>query len=100
MRLESGKEAARAVTQAGQVLGSQQLFPGDLVAFTAGAEHYALDEGDVTVGPCTVTTVVGPGERVEDAFARASVAASTMLEAEYRQKIKSFKKRSVEARQL
>ncbi len=94
-RIEQGAAALRANAP---TENKQPLFPDDTVGFTAGEERYSLDEGDVVIGPIMVTTIVGPGERPEDAFARASVAANTMLEAEFRTKIAAFKKRSAEAR--
>jgi hypothetical protein len=79
---------------------SEKAFPGDTVSFTAGAERYALNEGDITVGPITVTTTLGPGEEHSEAFIRAHVMAQTMFDLEFKTKVVAFKKRAAEAVKL
>lgn len=76
---QAGKQPART---GGPV--PDKAFPGDTVTFTVGRELFApVKYNTFEVGPISVTTTVGPGETMADAFARAHAMAYVMFESEF-----------------
>lgn len=64
----------------------------DVIVITMGAEQF----GSAEVGPISYQTTIGEGEKIEDAYARASTIAHKMFEAEFSVKIQMHARRRAE----